>query len=159
MVGWTPIDPILSIGVAGLIIVNAWRLVKSAAHILLEGAPAGFDEAEVRRRLTEVVPGVHEVHHVHAWSLTSGQALLTLHATVSAGADPEAVLARIKDELVGTFGIAIASSRLSARAVPTSRTAAPDGRRSIGVAVALHRLTGALYSIPTPHFSGISGGL
>lgn len=116
--GWTPIDPILSIGVAGLIIVNAWRLVRSAAHILLEGAPAGFDEAEVRRRLTEAVPGVRDVHHVHAWSLTSGQALLTLHATVSVGADPEAVLARIKDELVDTFGIAHSVVQIERKGCP-----------------------------------------
>lgn len=104
--GWTPIDPILSIGVAGLILVNAWPLVKSAGHILLEGAPEGFDEAHVRERLMAAVPGVRDVHHVHAWLLTSGQALLTMHATIGLDAEPEAALVLIKRELEESFGIA-----------------------------------------------------
>jgi cobalt-zinc-cadmium efflux system protein len=36
---WMPIDPILSVVVALLILRSAWYLVKRSAHILLEGAP------------------------------------------------------------------------------------------------------------------------
>ena len=34
--GWTPIDPLLSLLVAGLILRSAWRLLRKSAHILLE---------------------------------------------------------------------------------------------------------------------------
>ena len=37
--GWTPIDPILSVAVAMLILRSAWVLVKRSSHVLLEGAP------------------------------------------------------------------------------------------------------------------------
>jgi cobalt-zinc-cadmium efflux system protein len=37
--GWTPIDPILSLLIAGLIGVSAWRLVRDAGRVLLEAAP------------------------------------------------------------------------------------------------------------------------
>ena len=48
--GWTPIDPILSVLVAALILRSAWRVVKESAHILLEGTPANFDAGRGRRR-------------------------------------------------------------------------------------------------------------
>ncbi len=102
--GWTPIDPILSIGVAVLIIGSALRLIAAAAHILLEGTPEGFDEERVRLALSSL-PGVSNVHHIHAWSLTSGQALVTLHATVTDGAATDAVLSAVKQELAARFAL------------------------------------------------------
>lgn len=102
--GWTPIDPILSIAVAVMIVANALRLIRSAAHILLEGAPEDFDEPSVRGAL-ETLPGVQGVHHIHAWSLTSGQALVTLHARLADGADDDVVLAAVKRELAARFGL------------------------------------------------------
>lgn len=100
--GWTPIDPILSVGVALLILINAWSLIRQSAHILLEGAPEGFDEAEVRRCLLRIA-GVADVHHVHAWSLTSGEPLVTLHLRLADGVEAAAVLAEAKAELAARF--------------------------------------------------------
>ena len=37
--GWTPIDPLLSVLVALLILRSAWFLVRESGHILLEAAP------------------------------------------------------------------------------------------------------------------------
>lgn len=45
--GWTPIDPILSVLVVLLILRSAWAVVRESGHILLEGAPAGFDARAV----------------------------------------------------------------------------------------------------------------
>ena len=56
--GWTPIDPILSVLVAALILRSAWRVVRESAHILLEGTPAGFDAAAVAADLRAAVPEV-----------------------------------------------------------------------------------------------------
>lgn len=101
--GWTPIDPLLSMGVALLILINAWRLLSAATHILLEGAPEDFDEAAMRARLLAAVPDLRDVHHIHAWALTSGQPLLTMHATIAADADHDRALAAIKQELTKAF--------------------------------------------------------
>lgn len=103
--GWTPIDPILSMAVAAMILFNAWGLIKAAAHILLEGAPEGFDGEDLRAELLGTVPGLADVHHIHAWSLTTGRPLITLHATLAPGAGHDAVLAAIKLHLRSHCGI------------------------------------------------------
>lgn len=102
---WTPVDPLLSLGVAALIVGNAWVLLRAATHILLEGTPDGFDAAAVSGTL-QALPGVAGVHHVHAWSLTSGQPLVTLHVTLTPDAVPDVVLAEVKGELSRRFDLA-----------------------------------------------------
>ena len=103
--GWTPIDPILSMVVALIIMRSAWRLLRRSAHILLEGTPDWLDIGELRTSLTAAVPEVVDVHHVHAWSLTQERPLLTLHALVADGADYDRVLARIKGFLEKEYDI------------------------------------------------------
>ncbi len=84
LTGWSPIDPILSVLVAVLILKSAAQIVKSSSHILLEGTPAGLDIDRLRADLVATLPAVADVHHVHAWSLTSEQPLVTLHAPLRA---------------------------------------------------------------------------
>ena len=103
--GWTPIDPILSILVGLLVLRSAWLIVRESAHILLEGTPAEIDPQGLRRALMEDIPALQDVHHIHAWSLTAGMPLLTLHAQVTESADSQAVLKSIKDVLSRRFGI------------------------------------------------------
>lgn len=75
LTGWSPIDPILSVVVAILILRSAAEIVKSSTHILLEGVPPGLDLNEPRAELAATLPVVLEVHHVHAWSLTAEEPL------------------------------------------------------------------------------------
>ena len=103
--GWTPIDPLLSLLVAGLILRSAWRLLRKSAHILLEGAPDWLDDAELREAVTAALPAIRDIHHVHAWMLTTERPLITLHAEVSPGADHQAALASIRGVLRERFGI------------------------------------------------------
>ena len=105
LTGWTPIDPILSLLVALLILRSAWALVRGAWHVLMEGAPRGLDVAALRRELVEAVPGVLDIHHVHAWSLTPERSLLTLHASIHADADHQTVLTQLQRQLRDRFGI------------------------------------------------------
>jgi cobalt-zinc-cadmium efflux system protein len=103
--GWAPIDPLLSLLVAALILHSAWRLLRKSAHILLEGAPDWLDDAELRAAVTTALPTIKDVHHVHAWMLTSERPLITLHAEVAPGADHQLVLASIQTVLRERFGI------------------------------------------------------
>jgi len=102
--GWTPIDPLLSLFVAVLIVRSGWKIVSRAGHILLEGTPEGMDPAEIRAGLMGVA-GVADAHHVHVWSLTSGSAVATLHLRLHAGAQPGAVMLAVKRHLAESFGI------------------------------------------------------
>ncbi|MCZ8130724.1 MAG: cation diffusion facilitator family transporter [Steroidobacteraceae bacterium] len=103
--GWLAADAWLSLVVAALIARGALDLLRRSAHVLQEGAPEGFDAPALKRRLVETVPAVLDVHHVHAWSLTPRETLLTLHARIAAGSDAGATLAAIKRVLVTDFRI------------------------------------------------------
>jgi cobalt-zinc-cadmium efflux system protein len=65
-----------------LILPRSLILLRDSASILLENAPAGMDLADVRRHLMEM-PGVVDVHDLHAWTITSGLPSLSAHVTVT----------------------------------------------------------------------------
>jgi cobalt-zinc-cadmium efflux system protein len=104
---WTPIDPILSVAVAMLILKSAWSLVKRSAHILLEGAPEWLDVAAMQDRVVAGVPGVGEIHHVHIWGLTPQELILTMHMTVVDGVASQSDVVRdTKQFMKDEYGIA-----------------------------------------------------
>ena len=103
--GWTPIDPLLSMLVGLILLRSAWRLAKESGHILLEGTPPGIAIDQIKLDLVAHVPGLTRVHHVHAWSLTQAQPMLTLHAQISDGHDPLEAIGLIKRRLDDQFGI------------------------------------------------------
>lgn len=103
--GWLPIDPILSVLVAILILRSAWFLVKDSAHILLEGAPAHIDRRAIREDLPEHIEGLIRVEHIHAWSITPERPILTLEAFVKDGVSLESVSQAIKTRLKSEFHI------------------------------------------------------
>lgn len=105
LTGWMPIDPLLSIFVALIVLKSAWQIVRSCGHILLEGTPAGVDLAEIKADLEENVPQVRDAHHIHAWSITAEQHLLTLHVHPSDGVSPREVVAAVKTRLIERFNI------------------------------------------------------
>ncbi len=107
--GWTPIDPLLSVLVAVLILHSAWGLVREAGHILLEAAPAGLDVRKLEADLVAQIPGVEDIHHVHAWSLTQDRPMLTLHARIADARDGTRIAAAIKAHLRAHYGVAHAT--------------------------------------------------
>ncbi len=103
--GWTPIDPLLSVFVALLILRSAIVLARQSGHILMEGTPKGLDMEEIKQDLLHSVAGVEDVHHLHAWSLTATRDVMTLHARITEGVDPDEVLRAINDRLRHKFRI------------------------------------------------------
>ncbi len=103
--GWMPIDPLLSMLVALIILRSAWYVVRHSAHILLEGTPEDVDVERLRRTLTEEVPAVQDIHHMHVWSLTPEWPMLTMHVTVSRQESCAEVLSCLKTILVERFDI------------------------------------------------------
>jgi len=104
--GWTPIDPILSVLVAALILRSAWSLLAKSTSILMEDAPESVDPEAVRRALLQGVRGIRDVHDIHCWSLTTGQTMLTLHLALDRDAESARVLREAKCVLVERFDIA-----------------------------------------------------
>ena len=82
LTGWYPADPLLSVGIAGLIAVGAWRILRETTDILLEAVPKDINLSElVRDRMR--VPGVQDVHDLHVWCITSGMYALSCHASIA----------------------------------------------------------------------------
>src|SRR5262249_27195424 len=76
--GWLPIDPILSIVIAVLILVTTLRLLRDTLHVLMEGVPPSIELAEIGGALARI-PGVISVHDLHVWTLTPGKVALSAH--------------------------------------------------------------------------------
>lgn len=103
--GWMPIDPLLSLLVALLILRSAWYVVRHSVHILLEGAPQDVDVEVLRSVLTEAVPSVKDIHHIHLWLLTPEWPMLTMHVIVEKEGNCGEVLSCLKRILVERFAI------------------------------------------------------
>ncbi len=103
---WTPIDPILSVAVAFLILKSAWALVKRSGHVLLEGAPDWLNVETMQDQIVAAVPGVAEIHHVHVWGLTPQQLMLTMHVTLNESVESQSHVVRsVKSLLKSEYGI------------------------------------------------------
>ncbi|MGH8671934.1 MAG: cation diffusion facilitator family transporter [Burkholderiales bacterium] len=80
--GWLPIDALLSLAVAALILYSAVRLLREALHVLMEGVPMHLDISEVEAALAGIA-GVKSVHDLHIWTLSHGIVALSAHLEVS----------------------------------------------------------------------------
>jgi cobalt-zinc-cadmium efflux system protein len=91
---WTPIDAIVSLAIAGLILASSVRLITGPLDVLMEAAPPGVDIQQLGRAMCSV-RGVRAVHELHVWTVTSGFDALAAHVVV----DPEADRDRARREL------------------------------------------------------------
>ncbi|MEU5400114.1 cation diffusion facilitator family transporter [Streptomyces sp. NPDC005963] len=80
--GWQAADPIASLVIALMIVPRTFKLLRETLNVLLESAPKDVDMADVRAHIT-ALPGVEDVHDLHAWTITSGMPVLSAHVVVS----------------------------------------------------------------------------
>ncbi|HKI65560.1 MAG TPA: cation diffusion facilitator family transporter [Burkholderiales bacterium] len=80
--GWTPIDPLLSLFIAALLVVSSLRLLREAVHALMEGVPPELSLPEVGTAMA-AVPGVVSVHDLHIWMLSGERVSLSAHVVVA----------------------------------------------------------------------------
>jgi cobalt-zinc-cadmium efflux system protein len=102
--GWRIVDPLVSLLLCGLIGWSAWRLIRQAFHILMEGTPDHLNLEEIRSGLA-ALPGVRDVHDLHIWTITSGFTALTVHLVVEEAAQAQALLAAGRSYLADRLGI------------------------------------------------------
>ncbi|KIF77789.1 cation transporter [Streptomyces sp. 150FB] len=79
--GWQTADPIASLVIGLMIVPRTVKLLRETLEVLLEAAPKGVDMAEVRAHML-ALPGVADVHDLHAWTITSGMPVLSAHVVV-----------------------------------------------------------------------------
>ena len=98
---WTLIDPILSMGVSGFMLVQSILTLKQGMDLFLEKTPKGVGVAQVKETLL-ALDGVEDVHHLHVWSMDGQNHYATLHLVV--GDDATCVKEQVREAL-RTFGI------------------------------------------------------
>ncbi len=79
--GWYVVDALISMAIVLIIGWGAVRIIREAAHILLEGVPAHIDINEVVDKM-RAVDGVNDVHHLHCWSICSHITSLSAHVDI-----------------------------------------------------------------------------
>ena len=89
-----PIDPILSIASALLILRSTWQLLKQSTGVLMEGVPRISTYEAIGRSLA-ALPGVSDVHDLHVWNMSPGMAL-SAHLSIARGDDWPATLAQAR---------------------------------------------------------------
>jgi cobalt-zinc-cadmium efflux system protein len=102
--GFSWIDPVTSLMIAGIIIFGTVRLLMQSLHLLFDGVPATIDFEDVRKYLTSK-PGVHQVFDLHIWSLSSTEIALTAHLQMPEGSPGDSFVGEIAKELHDKFHI------------------------------------------------------
>ncbi|MBK8076669.1 MAG: cation transporter [Kineosporiaceae bacterium] len=98
LTGFTRADAIASLIVVVLMVTSGSGLVRASSRILLEAAPAGMDVDAIGTQLVGL-PAVVEVHDLHLWQITSGQAALSAHVIVADHGDCHGIRTAIEELL------------------------------------------------------------
>ena len=90
------IDPILSIGVAVFILVNAAENLKEVLDVFLEKIPHGISIEEIKEHIL-ALDGVLGVHHIHIWSMDGQSNYATMHIVTNG--EPHGIKEAVHAEL------------------------------------------------------------
>ncbi len=82
--GWYPVDTIISVLIALLILWSLWGILKQTVNILLEAVPEDISFREIRNALEEM-EHIDQVHDLHIWTITSGVTVLSSHLVLCEG--------------------------------------------------------------------------
>ena len=120
LTGWTPIDPLLSLIVCGLLLNSATRLFRDALDVMLERVPRGLDVTAIGNSMAAVA-GVKGIHDLHIWTASSDTVALSAHVVVDRLADWERVLPLLKQHLHDAYRIEHVTLQPEPRATPLLR--------------------------------------
>jgi cobalt-zinc-cadmium efflux system protein len=101
--GWRAADPIASLVIALMIVPRTIKLLRETLNVLLEAAPKHIDMRDVRDHIL-ALPGVADVHDLHAWTITSGLPVLSAHVVVSPGVLDSVGHEKMLHDLQGCLG-------------------------------------------------------
>jgi cobalt-zinc-cadmium efflux system protein len=102
--GWQPIDAILSLVIALLILASTIHLLREALHVLMEGVPHSVKLEEVGKAIARI-EGVRSVHDLHIWNISSGRVALSAHLDVDDLSGWPAMLERARRALKERYDI------------------------------------------------------
>ncbi|HEY2727655.1 MAG TPA: cation diffusion facilitator family transporter [Parafilimonas sp.] len=78
---WFWIDPVFSLIIAAVIVKTTWGLLKSSLRLSLDAVPENVDIKKIERNIS-AIDGVENIHHIHAWAISTKMNALTAHILV-----------------------------------------------------------------------------
>jgi len=104
LTGWTRLDALVSLAIAGVILVGSWSLLRDSLGLSLDAVPEGIEVDAVRQFLQQQ-PGVRSIHDLHIWPMSTTEIALTCHCLMPAGHPGDEMLSALAYELRERFGI------------------------------------------------------
>ena len=123
--GFLLIDPILGMAFGFVLIWASWGILREAAYLLMEGTPDGTDLELVAKTLTQI-EGVLDVHHIHAWALTTGRHVFSAHLRVAETVDQQSILEKAHAIATEKFGFIFVTLQLESRCLDESAASEID---------------------------------
>lgn len=109
--GFLRIDPILGMAFGVVLLFASWGIIRDAMRVLMESAPGEIDLAKVIGRLGQIAH-VRDVHHVHAWTLTSNKHIFSAHMRIAPEANEPELLREAHRLLRKEFGFYFSTLQL-----------------------------------------------
>ena len=118
---WYWLDPVVSSLIIVMILYSGWDILKEALDILMNATPPGIDLQDIKREV-EALEGVEDMHHLHVWSISSGQVALAAHLIVQDQmlCKVDELAARVRDLLSDHFRIQHPILQFETRAYETT---------------------------------------
>jgi cobalt-zinc-cadmium efflux system protein len=125
--GWQWLDPVVSLLVSLVIVVNTWSLLRDSLDLALDAVPAHVDPAQVRAYL-EALPEVLAVHDLHVWAMSTTDTALTAHLVMRAAPTSSSFLGDVSRGLLERFRIGHATLQIeSGESADPCHLATQDG--------------------------------
>jgi cobalt-zinc-cadmium efflux system protein len=102
--GWTRLDPIVSLVVAGVILLGTWSLLRDSVGMAMDAVPPNVDLDEVGTFIRQQA-GVAAIHDLHIWPISTTETALTCHCVMPTGHPGDQALAQLCHDLQDRFGI------------------------------------------------------
>ena len=113
---WTIIDPIVSFGIALLILYWAWGILKDSTRILLEMTPKGLNIDTINEDLKANFQEIKEIFNVHLWTIIPNMlifsAYVILHDTIDIS-KKEKLISEINEYLHSKYNIVESTIQIS----------------------------------------------
>lgn len=98
---WTFLDPLLSIGIAALILWNVVKRLRETLSIFLQAKPAILPIEQIKSEVL-AVPHVESIHACRAWSLDGERNVFSIHVVLQ-GLQHVREVAQVKSDILTTL--------------------------------------------------------
>ena len=102
--GFVWVDPVISLVIAAVILLSTWGLLRDSLNLAVDAVPRSVDPGAVREFLLGL-PGVHALHDLHIWAMSTTDTALTAHLVMDEFPDSDHYLAEVAQVLLKRFSI------------------------------------------------------